>query len=429
MRAGAAAWLAWREVSRTPVRSAVIVFCVTVATAIAALSASAAWSLSRDLEPRVRAMFPPDRIVARAKALDLAILRFDSARIGDDTIARIAAIPGVRRVMPQLSASFPASAVIEFADSVFETEAILHGVPRELVAGDLPDSEKWEAVAPDSKRPIPVLVSAFFLDLYNLGIAEGSSLPKLSPRAAIGRTFELRLGESTMGVGAGIARPRSVRCRVAGLTANPKLVGIALPLDQVRTWNAEFAGKASPNHSALHIDLAAGSPPGPVLAELAALRLEGDSDDARREGFERIASGVRLLLLGAVALVGMLAGAGIGSVVLAAARERAGAWGMMRAAGMSRTALLACGALQGLVLALMGGAMGLGLALTGGRALTSLAAPLLAESALLPAEPFPMNAVIACGVLGCGLLLVEVPMLAVAVGVSRRSVAALLAER
>ena len=66
MRAGAAAWLAWREVTRTPVRSAVIVFCVTVAAAIAALSASAAWSLSRDLEPRVRAMFPPDRIVARA---------------------------------------------------------------------------------------------------------------------------------------------------------------------------------------------------------------------------------------------------------------------------------------------------------------------------------------------------------------------------
>lgn len=429
MNAGTLGWLAWRELSRAPLRSAVITFCVAVATAVCALAGSVAWTLSRDIEPRVRAMFPPDRIVARVKALDLSILRFDSARIGEDTIGRVAAVPGVRRVMPQLSASFPASAVIEFADSAFETEAILHGVPRELVAGDLPAAEPWEPLPDGSARPIPVLVSAFFLDLYNLGIAEGGSLPKLSPRAAVGRTFELRLGESTLGVGEGVTRPRSVRCRVAGLTANPRLVGIALPIGQVRAWNAEFSRKAAANHSALHIDLQPGASPAPVLAELSALRLEADSDDAKREGFARIATGVRVLLAGAVAMVALLASVAIGSVVAASHRERAGAWGMMRAAGLTRAGLVACGIAQALAFGLAGGGAGLAIAAIASRTAAALAAPLLSQSAILPPEPLPIHAPVGALVLVAGVVLVAVPMAAATIGVARRPPAALLAER
>ena len=87
-----------------------------------------------------------------------------------------------------------------------------------------------------------------------------------TPPAAKGREFTLILGESTIGATSPTAPVRHVRCRVVGLTPNPRLVGIAVPLDAVAAWNAEYAPRTSATYSALHIDLAQGAAPAPVIA-------------------------------------------------------------------------------------------------------------------------------------------------------------------
>lgn len=431
MNLGAWLWLLARELGRRPGRLVLLIFCLGVGTAVAGIATSVVDLLAHELEPRVRALFPDNRIIARAKPIDVSILRLEGPRITDATVTTTRALPGVGRVLPQLAASFPSSAIISFGSfgGDFQTDIILHGVPRELVEGDLPKGEPFTAPEPNSKRAVPVLVSAFFLDLYNLGLAESAGMPKLSPAAAKGREFTLILGESTIGASSPTAPVRHVRCRVVGLSPNPRLVGLAAPIDAVAAWNAEYAPRTSANYSALHIDLAQGADPAPVIAGLTELKLEATSDRDQREAFERISSAVQTLATGAALLIAALAGVGIGSTVAATIRERRGAWGVLRAAGISARSLVAFVVCQGAVVAVLGATFGALLFFGTSLGVAHFAGEFLAQSALLPANALPITPRVFAVVFGLALVLTELPMFMAALSMARSTPAELLAER
>jgi hypothetical protein len=84
------------------------------------------------------------------------------------------------------------------------------------------------------------VASQYFLDLYNMGLARASNLPLLSPQLVLGRHVTLYLGESNLGLGASAQPSRAVRARVAGLSAQPALLGLALPADAVAAFNREY---------------------------------------------------------------------------------------------------------------------------------------------------------------------------------------------
>jgi len=431
MKWSAWSWLLARELGRRPGRLVLLIFCLGVGTTAAGIATSVADLLAHDLEPRVRALFPENRIIARAKPIDVSILRLEGPRITDATVTATRELPGVGRVLPQLAANFPSSAVISFGTlgGDFQTDIILHGVPRELVEADLPKMETFTAPEPESKRAVPVLVSAFFLDLYNLGLAESAGMPKLSPAAAKGREFTLILGESTMGSASTTAPARSVRCRVVGLTPNPRLVGIAAPIDAVAAWNAEYAPRTSATYSALHVDLSPGGDPAPVIAGLTEMKLEATSDRDQREAFERISGAVQSLAGGAALLIAALAGVGIGSTVAATIRERRGAWGVMRAAGIDARSLVVFVLCQGAVVACLGAAFGALLFVGVSFGVAHFAGEFLAQSALLPANALPVTPRVFSVMFLLALLLTELPMFAAALSMARRTPAELLAER
>lgn len=210
-------------------------------------AAIGAW---RSVRPVLEKVFPPQTLIVRPAAMNVSLLRVRVGNLTDSTLDSIRAIPGVRGVNAHMPVQFPLHARGKLGPMQEEivTEIAVHGVGREVVADALEAGETfdWEL---DDARPCPVVISSYFLDLYNLGLAESNRLPQLNERALIGKTFTLVLGTSAI-LGPGDAeRYRHVQCAAAGFTRNPNLAGVALPISAVRSFNRWYLGE---NHEATY---------------------------------------------------------------------------------------------------------------------------------------------------------------------------------
>lgn len=427
MSAAAWWWLLRRELFLRPGRQLTVLLAVAIAAAIGTLALGVARWMHREAVPQIARMFPEERLVAKAPALNVAVLRFEPFAIDEAMLARVRQLPGVARAIPQMSAAFPISASFQFtANDGFVTDVILFGVPRDLVEGDLDDSAVF--AAPRAGAPVPVLVSAFFLDLYNLGLAESAGLPKLNAGAAIGREFDLLLGESTMGSGASRGKRRTVRCRIVGLTPNPQLVGLIAPIETLAEWNKEFAtGKAK--YAALHIDLAPGQDAQETVAALTKLGLAVESLRAQQERLLSIARGVQGATLGFAALVLVLGVCGTAATLAATIRERRPVWALHRATGLSPWRLAILIALFGIALSVAGGALAFALA-AGAILLARPAVTAFGEySSLLPMGSFQPAEEALVFALALAALLVLVPLLLFARAAVAQPVQRLLRDR
>jgi hypothetical protein len=217
---------------------------VGLAVFFLALGLGASIGVWRGLRPALTKLFPERKLLVRPPALRVSLVKLQTQRITDDTLARLRALPGVARVDPQMPATFPLHAEGKLGPmpEPLATEIVVHGVPRDLVADSISASESWHWTLGDN-RPCPVVVSSYFLDLYNLGISESLRLPKLNESALKGKGFQLVLGESVITSGAGTGQRREVECDVVGFTRDPNLAGVAMPLSAVRSFNEWYYGK------------------------------------------------------------------------------------------------------------------------------------------------------------------------------------------
>jgi hypothetical protein len=104
------------------------------------------------------------------------------------------------------------------------------------------------------------VVSRYFLDLYNLGLARANGLPLLNPHSLVGRHVTITLGASTvLGVSKNAPSPREVKGIVAGFTAQPAMIGLALPEEVVHALNQEFAPRLPAQYVTLVVQLKKGA--------------------------------------------------------------------------------------------------------------------------------------------------------------------------
>lgn len=232
---------------------------VAAAAFFLALGLGGAMGLIRWLRPALDQLFPERVLVIRPPVMDVWALRLQGPKIDAAALERLRALPGVERISPLAPVTFPlhARGRLPGIAEPMVTEIALHGVSREMVADGLSEGEsfEWDFT---SGRPCPVVVSSYFLDLYNLGLAESYRLPRLSEAALRGRHFELVLGESAM-VGPGPeagGRTRVVPCVIAGLSRDPLIAGVAAPLSAVQAFDEWYYGERRPAAwSALRVEL------------------------------------------------------------------------------------------------------------------------------------------------------------------------------
>jgi hypothetical protein len=91
-------------------------------------------------------------------------------------------------------------------------------------------------------RPIPILLNEQILELYNGGLAvalgKGRSLPKISKELILGFRFNIALNRSAILRSKGPSISRQVY--IAGFSDKAMSVGMTLPIDYVKRFNARF---------------------------------------------------------------------------------------------------------------------------------------------------------------------------------------------
>jgi ABC-type antimicrobial peptide transport system permease subunit len=199
-------------------------------------------------------------------------------------------------------------------------------VKRDVQLGDFSD--------PGPGQPVPGLISARLLEIYNRSFAPTRGLPQLSPSLVVGFTFPVQLNRSLIGGAAG--PPVDLQVQIVGVSERALLAGITIPLQTAIRLNRSVNADAE---SFSAVSLLARNPSAiPQIVDQVkkmGLRL----DDQERRLAESIGTAVAVTT-SALALLSilicLLAAINIAHALFASVNSRAKEIGVMRAVGASR---------------------------------------------------------------------------------------------
>ena len=230
-------FLAWKYIQRNLFRSFLDVFGLCVALFFLAVALFIALEIRPPLIEEIGRAFPEDRLIIKPKTIDLSIVKLNRTRLTSDILEKVKKIPAVNKVYPIQPLMIPVRAEGSIFGQQLSTDVVVTGAPVSLASEDLASDAEFHHAQGSAEDPLPVVISRYFLDLYNLGVAESNNLPKFSEQSAVGRTFDLILGESTISGRLFEENSRTIVCRVAGFTPDVSLMGIVIPLESVEKFH------------------------------------------------------------------------------------------------------------------------------------------------------------------------------------------------
>ncbi|MFZ5470625.1 MAG: ABC transporter permease [Myxococcota bacterium] len=303
-------------------------------------------------------------------------------KIDHQVVERLAALPGVERVYRKMNVRVPA--VSRYDGAFFGSrirmglEILAVGVDPGLVARDV---QLGDFVDPGPGKPIPTVVAARLLEIYNKSFAPARKLPQLSAAMVVGFEFPVELNRSFVAaVAPGPAT--SSQLQIVGVSDRGLLAGVTIPLEvAVRLNRAAGVDAETFTGATLHAKT-----PGDVPLLVEKVKEMGlQIDDQERRLAENAGAAVAvttsaLALLSA--LICLLASVNIAHALSASVRARAKEIGVMQAVGASRGDVRALILAEAFALGLFGGVVGTAAALLVARGVDALSA------AYLPPFPF-----------------------------------------
>ncbi len=422
-------WLIGRDVLSQKPRLVILIFCISLSATIFGLAMSAILYLRTEIRPRLRELFPERRVIVQPASGELLFFKFEGQKIPGSFVDELRAREDVETVFPQMPAYFPVSASfnMESVGMGFTTDVILFGIDSGMVQKDVSKPFTFDAPKTNSDF-IPVIVSDYFLDAYNLGFAESAGMPKLSRTAFLGVEFEMMLGESTLGLGESRAAPVTRKARVVGMTSDPLLFGITIPLETMRDFNKRFVPKNENVYTVLHVDLRSPEDTEAVQAFVEGKKYNFRAQKEVLDRFLKVVGTVEGILAGGFLIVLALATVGVFSTAATAMRERRPAWGLHRATGLGPggVLMLACG--HGLAAAIPSMAIAAGLTWGISQGLAGLIAE-YSDLSFLAGNPFDVSIYTYISIASFSLAFSLVPMILFTLPICRKRPVALLAER
>jgi hypothetical protein len=313
-------------------------------------------------------VLPLDRLEVARRSVDLDLfavrLGLGSDTLGDEDVARLAALPGVAGALPRMQLLVPAvaSGGASIVGNDLYVEVVADGVDPALVQGDLMDGYRF-ANPPEEgsahpcredgdcggdrycRQPgpraegvcrdfVPVLVSNHLVELYNGALRRSHGLPRLNPEFLLGTTADVEVGAS-MFRASSRRRVERERLRLVGFSDRAIAVGLTMPLGWVQRFNERFGTPADARryHSVV-LELEGKERAAEVTAAVERLGLEVSDHGARRAA---TLLSVLMLLLALVSL-SILASAAvaIAHVFLMLTSVRRHEIGVLRAVGARR---------------------------------------------------------------------------------------------
>jgi putative ABC transport system permease protein len=325
-------------------------------------------------------------------------------KLDNETVERLAALPGVEKVYRKMNVRVPA--VSRYEGAFFGSrlrmgmEILAVGVDSGLVANDV---QLGEFKDPGPEQPIPAVVSTRLLEIYNKTFAPARKLPQISPQMIVGFGFPVEFNRSYVAQAApGPTTP--AQAQVVGASDRALLAGITIPLETAIRLNRASGVDAE---TFTGVTLVAHDP-SEVPALVSAVKEMGlEIDDQERRLAENAGAAVALTT-SALALLSILicvlAAVNIAHALSASVRARAKEIGVMQAVGASRSDVRNIVLAEAGVVGLAGGAIGTAVALLLALFINRLAARYLPDFPFKPDSFFSFPWPVVLGGVALGLV-------------------------
>jgi putative ABC transport system permease protein len=402
MGPGRALGRAARNLRRHGGRAALLAGGVAIGVAMLVFLLAFVGGTRKALLDRVVSSLPITHLTVVPRAFSLAVIKFESpfSVLDDPAVDRIAALPGVERVMPMAGLRLPAQLRATFFGQGFVTDTGVFGIEPDLVADQLP-SDAGFAAPGDGFGPFPAVISSDLIDMYNTGFAKSNDLPQLTPDILRGQDATLYLGTSSFSPR---ATARAVPIRLVGVSDRVPLVGVSLPLSLVNVWNRDFAGMDEPEYVQLTVVAARAEEVDSVAQSIESM---GYTVTSGREIAQRVRT-LTDVLRAAGALIGLVvlavAGLGIANALLLSVMERRHEIGVFRSVGATRGDIRLLFLCEAALIGLIGAVLGVALAAVGSIGADWALDRVLPELPFLPPTFFDLSWPILVTGLSLGLL-------------------------
>lgn len=320
-------------------RTGIAIFVIAFAVAVVMVIASLGFGFLRGAAAKAEQTFPPGMLVVKPRALNVSFLAFNTGIIDDSTVEHIRELRGVEYVAPQLSIKVPMRAQAVIVGHQAESDVVIVGIDPVIVRDDVKPGYRFE-YEKNTSSPIPCIVPQNFMLMYNMAYSESMGLPKITEAFAVGKTFELYLGESLILEGFATQpqkKKKKVICEIVGLTANPSLLsGALIPLGYAREFNRWYTGREIQNYSALHVKMKEISLLDDVTSRIQDMGLVVESNRDLLQRFQFVTRAAALLTGVFGFIVVAIAAASIVNTFSLILNQRRGEVGLLRAVGASR---------------------------------------------------------------------------------------------
>jgi ABC-type antimicrobial peptide transport system permease subunit len=387
---------------RHGVRAALLAGGVALGVALLVFLLAFVAGTRKALLDRVVSSLPITHLTVVPRAFSLSVLKIESpfSSLDDGAVERIAAIQGVERVMPMAGLRLPAQLRARFFGQGFVTDTGVFGIEPELVADQLGEGAGFVALE-GAGGPVPAVISADLIDMYNTGFAKSNDLPQLTPEILRDQAAMLSIGSSSFNPRPAEAT-RAVPIRLVGVSDRVPLVGVSLPLPVVTAWNRELAGEESPQYVQLTVVAARAEEVDRITGQIESM---GYTVTTGREIAQRVRTltGVLEAAFGLIGLVVLaVAGIGIANALLLSVMERRHEIGIFRSVGASQSDIRLLFLCEAALIGLIGSALGVGIAVLAARAADWALDRVLPDFPLLPPSLFALSWPILLGGLSLG---------------------------
>ncbi|HRR31479.1 MAG TPA: ABC transporter permease [Candidatus Sumerlaeia bacterium] len=327
-------FLIGRSIRRNPSRIIFNIISMAIGASILCAALTAYFSVREPLLRELGRAFPENRLLAKPKTLGLGPLQVNRSKLTGDVISKIRRIRGVTAVYPIQPLWFPVRAEGRIFGEEISSDIVVSGAPPELVENSLSAGQSFAMPLPG--EPLPVVISRYFLDLYNLGLAQSNNLPQLNESSAVGRTFSLVLGESTISGLVSVSKSKTIACKVVGFTPDVSLFGLIIPLEAVEKYNLWYAGREVSDYTQAQVEIADAREFDRIRLELSGLGLMVESNRNVMQYLKMIANIISMIIMSLAVGVLFLAAVNLTHSERMALMERRGELGLLGALGATR---------------------------------------------------------------------------------------------
>ncbi|MBH24130.1 MAG: hypothetical protein CMH57_06700 [Myxococcales bacterium] len=285
------------------------------------------------------------------------------------------------------------------------------------------------------EMPVPVVGNPRLLEVYNGSVhtaMKGSNsalakLPRLTPDALVGFSFNATLGRSYLGE-SGTGEPRTRKFEVVGFSPKAIAIGATMPIGYVQRFNAMYREKdtAETYHSLL-----VEAERNEYVAELARRVTEemGLALDERYESAQK--AGLVITIVTSIftlisVIIILIAAVNIMHTFLMVITDRRRELGIMRAVGATRASIRVMVLMEATVIGAVGGAIGCGLGVLAAVGVDAAFARLIGDFPFKPDSLFVWEPWFFAAGLGGGILFCLVGALIPAIRASNMDPAAAL---